>query len=32
MQGRAEFTPFRARMIDRALRSPTYRPDGPVLL
>lgn len=30
--GRPEFFPFRRRMIERALHSPTYTPEGPVLL
>ena len=32
LQQRPEFAPFRARMIDRALISPTYTPEGPVKL
>jgi hypothetical protein len=32
MLGRPEFFPFRRRMIERALVSPTYTPDGPIYL
>ncbi len=32
MRTRPEFAPFRQRFIDPALRSPTYTPEGPVLL
>jgi hypothetical protein len=32
MLGRPEFFPFRRRMIERALKSPTYTPEGPVYL
>jgi hypothetical protein len=30
--GRPEFARYRARFIEPALRSPTYTPDGPILL
>jgi hypothetical protein len=32
MLGRPEFFQYKRRMIDRALHSPTYTPEGPVLL
>jgi hypothetical protein len=32
MLGRPEFFPFRERMIQRALHSPTYTPEGPIVL
>jgi hypothetical protein len=32
MLGRPEFFQYRKRMIERAIRSPTYTPEGPVLL